>query len=334
MSPSGSDVEQQLISTGESPAVAATPQAAVLQQEKEQEETQVPAREVLGPYILDRLCGRVECPRPAARGEKFVPPVGPWSQLPEWCHVGKWSHAATATFVLMLTLLCITAPIFLGGAQRELMAATVSKLSANDVNWTSVVLRAVGGSYGLLLLVGMLKTVGWWPIITYTMISWTLLSLRLLFAAAAPFSVVAAWVAELTRYIALLQTTVVVVVWWLAIVPGLVLIEKSPAKRKAFWQWNWSFSLINVHCLNLPVAAVDFLTSPRALMGMDLWIVAAFTLAYVLFYTLVLDRRGIFLYFMFTPRTHWCCLIYIAALVLMGGMLWAWVGISGCGFSL
>lgn len=331
MSSSAADVEQQLMSPEGPPAVAvadgASPHQTKCQPEKPEPD------DVLGPYVLDRLCGRVECPRPAAKGEKFVPPIGPWSELPEWCHVGKWSHAATATFVSMLTLLCATAPTALSGAQRELMAATVSDQSTEDVNWISVVLRAVGGSYGLLLLVGMLKKVGWWPIVTYTMISWTLLSLRLLFAGAAPFSVVAAWASELVRYIALLQTTVVVVVWWLVIVPLLLFVEKCPAKRKAFWKWNWSFGLINVHCLNLPVAAVDFLSSPRALTGMDCWIVGAVTLAYVLFYTLVLDRRGIFLYFMLTPRTHWCCVVYVAALVLMAGLLWAWVWISGCGFT-
>lgn len=329
--PSDSDVEQQLVSSTE----RAEPVAAARSVEGEpcSQETANP-EDLLGPYVIDRLHGRVEAPRPGRKeGETFVAPIGPWSELPEWCHVGAWSPAATVFFAVTFALLCVTSPASLGETQRELMAATVSKLAAAaDFSWASVVLRAVAGSYGLLLLAGMLKKIGWWPLITYTMISWTLLSLRLLFAAAAPFAVAAAWAAELIRYIALLQTTVVVVVWWLLIVPAILLLEKNPTKRKEFWKWNWSFALINVHCLNLPVAALDYLSAPRALMLIDLWIIGAVTLAYVLFYTAVLDRKGIFLYFMLTPRTHWCCVVYVAGLVLMGAMLWAWVGIGGCGF--
>ena len=329
---SNSDVEQQLMSSTERAELVAT--ARSVESEPWSPETANPD-DLLGAYVMDRLYGRVEGPHPAQKpGDKFVAPVGPWSELPEWCHIGAWSPAATVFFTATFALLCVTSPTSLGETQREMMAATVAELAAaSDFSWTSVVLRAVAGGYGLLLLGGMLKKIGWWPIITYTMISWTLLSLRLLFAAAAPFSTAAAWGAELIRYIALLQTTVVVIVWWLLIVPAILLLEKNHAKRNEFWKWNWSFALINVHCLNLPVAAVDFLNAPRAFMLIDLWIVGAVTLAYVLFYTAVLDRKGIFLYFMFTPRTHWCCVVYAAALVLMGAILWAWVAIGGCGFA-
>jgi hypothetical protein len=324
---SDSDVEQQLI------GMPHQPQSQQDAEEQDAEKAaEAEAADLLGPYVLDRLCGRAECPCPPVGGDKFVPPVGPWSDLPEWCHVGAWSPAATVFFSVAFGVLCAIGPVSLGETQRELMAATVSDLSAEEFSWRPVVLRAIGGCYGVLLLVAMLKKIGWWPIVTYTMLSWTLLSLRLLFAATAPFSLAAAWAAELIRYIALLQTTVVVVIWWLVIVPLVLVLEKRPAKRSEFWKWNWSFALINVHCLNLPVAAVDFLSAPRALMLTDVWIVGVATLAYVLFYTLVLDRKGIFLYFIFSPRTHWCCVIYTAALVLMGAILWAWVGIGGCGF--
>jgi hypothetical protein len=329
------DVEQQLLEM-EPAAAAETQQLREATQSSRGASKEVTVgKDVLGPYVLDRLCGRVECPRKPAEGAQFVPPAGPWSELPEWCHVGEWSPAATAFFALMFVLLCAAMPVALGIGQREQMAEVVADLSADGdaISWTPVLARAIGGTYGIALLAGMLKEIGWWPLVTYTMISWTLLSLRLLFAAAAPFSASFAWAAELIRYIALMQTTVVVVVWWLAITPLVLLLEKNPAKRKEFWNWNFSFALVNVHCLNLPVAALDFLSAPRALMPMDVFIVGAVTLTYVLFYTLVLDRNGIFLYFMFTPRHHWCCVIYAATLVLMGMMLWAWVGIGGCGMT-
>ena len=161
-----------------------------------------------------------------------------------------------------------------------------------------------------------------------------IICMRLLCAAAAPFCLAAAWGAELLRFTALLQATVVFTVWWLVIVPLLALMEKDPTKRSMFWKWNFSFALINVHCFNLPVAAVDFLYDPRAITAMDLWIVFMAAFGYIIFYTTFLDRRGIFLYFLFTPRTHWCWLVYSLMLGLMCGLLWIWARLGGVGVAM
>ena len=143
----------------------------------------------------------------------------------------------------------------------------------------------------------------------------------------------AAWASELLRFTALLQTTVVVVVWWAVIVPLIVFHEKSPAKRRIFLRWNCSFALINVHLLNLPVAALDFLSAPRALTPMDLWIALSAAFVYIVFYTLVLDRNGVFLYFMFTPRTHWCVVVWSLTLALLAGILAGWAALGGYGMT-
>jgi hypothetical protein len=290
----------------------------------------------LGPYVCARLRGRVAAPCKTAAGETFVPPMGPFQQLPEWMHVGAWSPTAYVFFAAVGLLLFAAATRALDETQRaamsDVVAMAASETAAKDS--AALVLRSLGGLWGVVILLGMLKEVGWWPLVSYTMISWSLLSLRLLSAAAAPFIGFAAWAAELLRFTALLQTTIVVAVWWLVIVPLLVFMEHDQHKRKMFMKWNCSFALINVHLLNLPVAAIDFLYNPRTVTLMDVWIVFMAAFVYVVFYTCFLDRRGIFLYFMFTPRTHWCWLVYTMMLAVMGGVLWGWARISDKGVLL
>eukprot|EP01043_Picozoa_sp_COSAG02_P011663 COSAG02_NODE_433_length_22435_cov_151.224078_18_plen_453_part_00 len=286
----------------------------------------------LGPYIVDRLCRHVPAPMPT---EPWAPPAGPFEQLPRWMHVGKWSPAAYMFFSMIAVALSVLSAWALGEQQREVMRAAVAHTAGATqgmglANW----LRVAGGIWGSVVLLGMFKTVGWWPMISYTMQSWLLLSVRLLCSACAHLFTCAAWGAELLRYTALLQTTIVVVAWWLVICPAIMLSEQHPGKRRAFCKWNCSFALINVHLLNLPVAGADFLSDPRALTLMDVWIVLVAAFIYIFFYTTILDRRGILLYFVFSPRTHFCWLVYTTAVVVMCGLLWFWAKLGGKGVDL
>ena len=76
------------------------------------------------------------------------------------------------------------------------------------------------------------------------------------------------------RFPALVQNSVVVLVWWLVLVPFITKL-KPPAERGGFLRFNLSFDLVNIHFLNLPAAGLDYLAAPRPPHLVDGWVVAA-----------------------------------------------------------
>jgi hypothetical protein len=100
-------------------------------------------------------------------------------------------------------------------------------------------------------------------------------------------------------------------------------MTEEKAKR-GFMAFNCSFALVNVHLLNLPFAAVEFLAEGRPLTFFDLWMSLVFALGYVLFYLNILDAQGIHFYIVFTPRTSWCIVAYSIVLLMYYGLYLTW----------
>jgi hypothetical protein len=263
------------------------------------------------------------------------PPAVPdqWAGLPEYMRKGPWSPLAYPAFAAFLGVLVWQAkPAFeelhlltaaAGTAHLEAVAAT----AAGWHGWIPVVCRAAGGLYMIGIIIKQVTGMGKWVVITYTIQSYSVLLVRLLLAALGRFWPWAAWGAELLRFPALVQNSVVVLVWWLVLVPFITKL-KPPAERGGFLRFNLSFDLVNIHFLNLPAAGLDYLAAPRPPHLVDGWVVAALLFCYFVFYVLVLDRHQIHLYIIFTPRTHFCVLAYAGMAGLLYGLLkgWGWAG--------
>ena len=223
-------------------------------------------------------------------------------------------------------------------------------------NW-SLCLRWWGALHGTIVLLHMRYShKSWWAMISFTMQSWTWMTFRYVAAAVeASFSPPArletpslslwhwipsndfshqlavralegsSWVRETLRFPALLQNTITVAVWWLALVP-VVVASSKPKHRKAFLKWNFSFFLVNVHLLNLPLAAADqLLIHPVRLFNWhDVWVAAVMAVTYLIFYLLVLDRVGLHFYIILSPRTWWCVVVYSLLLLAGVGLKFAW----------
>ena len=186
----------------------------------------------------------------------------------------------------------------------------------------------------------MAKHVGVWPLISYTMISWSLMTARYTLQVLGITRV-----AELLRFPSLAQNSVTVLVWWLILVP-IMHLNTSGKARADFWKWNLSPFLLNVHGAlkymlydynsklhnyvilfvgaNLPLAVVDHLISPRQLTHHDLWTGLAIGTAYLTFYLNVLDSNGLHLYIILSPRTVAAALVYAASLASYGGLWKFW----------
>jgi hypothetical protein len=94
--------------------------------------------------------------------------------------------------------------------------------------------------------------------------------------------------------------------------------------RERFWKFNTSFGLINLHLLNLPMCAIEFLAARKCLNFFDLWVSLVIALCYVLFYLNVLDANGFHFYIVFTPRTKWCLVSFSSIVIMYYGIYLGW----------
>ena len=104
-------------------------------------------------------------------------------------------------------------------------------------------------------------------------------------------------------------------IWWTALYP-IISYCLPKDKRANFNQFNLSFSLINIHILNLPIAVIEFLWSNNRFRFVDLWMGIGIAYIYVLFYLFILDVRGVHLYIILSPRTIYCSISYIIIMLL------------------
>lgn len=168
--------------------------------------------------------------------------------------------------------------------------------------------RLVVGSYGALVDVLIVAYAGFFPFTSYTLTSWNLMVGRLLFAYLGQYSAIAQTIADGLRFPALVFNSCTVILWWTVFVPLIdYLLRTDPDERRRFRKLNISPLLINIHFLNLPIVAAEFLWTGQPLRGTDLWFGQLFGFLYLSFYLLVMDAAGFHYYIIMTPRTPWCC---------------------------
>lgn len=89
----------------------------------------------------------------------------------------------------------------------------------------------------------------------------------------------------------------------------------------------FGFGMLNIHLLNLPLACANtvFGDGARPLTPCDLWLGFVFIYVYSLVYLFFLDRLGVHLYPIFSPRSRFCFVAYIAVfgLFVLTHRLWS-----------
>mmetsp|Transcript_10886 Transcript_10886/g.14167 ORF Transcript_10886/g.14167 Transcript_10886/m.14167 type:complete len:275 (+) Transcript_10886:102-926(+) len=159
-------------------------------------------------------------------------------------------------------------------------------------------------------LVAMFIYAGPWPMASYTMISWTFLTLRHWARALNAPRIFT----EIIRFPAVAGTVVTVVIWWIILVPAISFFAPSDSIRRGFLKFNFSPFLLNVHLINFPLCMIDHALGPRSFVFTDLYIGIIIGMIYLLFYLLVLDAKGFHFYIILSPRTPMC--IFSFSLVL------------------
>jgi len=195
-----------------------------------------------------------------------------------------------------------------------------NNISVPETSWETRVLLGALACYAIGVQVRMCVQLGPWPYVSYTMVSYALLTVRLLSVALGMGAV-----AEFLRFPMLVMATNTTTVWWTLIVPAMLVCMPEKQRRK-FIEFNFSFFLISVHLLNLPLAMIDHHLTWRPLSLWDLWVGLVVAMMYLTFYLLVLDAKGMHFYIILSPRRAWCCipgysavlLVYVGIYCMMG----------------
>ena len=242
--------------------------------------------------------------------------------IPRKYRVGYWSPIAV---------------VFIGGLEASVIVYWPTELPAappaTELFSTSHALDAAVFAWTLFVVVWIART-GFLKglFISFTGWSWFLLVTRAAIATFRPFtgpgSVLANFLGcaqSLVRFPTVLGATVTFFVWNLLLLPLIYFFAfgNDAKKRAGFLRFNWSLSMTNLHVCNLPLAMIHTVvgSNVQPFTNVDLW--AAFFVAavYCLLYFLILDRAGVHLYPVFSPRAHWCVISY-AMLIGLYGATW------------
>lgn len=253
-------------------------------------------------------------------------PQGSFNGYFDWVdpklRVGRWSIGSYIAFPAIVSSLVLFQP--------DGIVSTTIASSACPALYTRYWYYNAAASIWMAYVLGRnIYQEGWAvPYTTFTVWSWTMLLVRHALSTVLPFidnnqdeskmHNAAILLAEAFRVPSLLNAVVVFVVWNLIMAPAIYLTMETKEKKKQFVDWLFQFNLLNQHGLNLPLAVMSaVITAPRAFTDADLYFAMATLVTYFAFYLLVLDRLGVHLYHIFSPRTSYCFLIW-------GGVAWAY----------
>ena len=173
----------------------------------------------------------------------------------------------------------------------------------------------IGLYFGLFTL-GAIYLIGPWPLVSYTITSWNVLTARLLAVSLSHWHPPLRSVARVLKFPAVLMSTVTCSVWWCVLVPVIYSLLPGQKARGDFMKFNFSPFLLHIHGVNLPVAMMDFVAHGIKLTFFDLYCGVVISYIYMLFYLNVLDPAGVQIYIVFTPRTRWSIAIYGSIFVI------------------
>ena len=244
--------------------------------------------------------------------------------VPERYKRGRWSKLAH----LGVLSIALWIGVYYREAQRsfnEDVLPEISGVSSRDGPSANLQLvRVFVGSYFFLFISFCIYMIGPWPLVSYTISSWNVLTMRYLAAYFATLTAdpTIALLARTLKFPALVMNTITVTVWWGVLVPLIYFLLKSKAEKEGFMKFNFSVFLLHIHGLNLPVAIYEFLASSshESLHFYDLYCSICMSFVYMLWYLNILDPAGIQIYIVFTPRTRWSLLTYVTVFTIHLGL--------------
>jgi hypothetical protein len=257
----------------------------------------------------------------------FIDPDNPWVMvehgslagrfdfIPLRFRVGPWSLSAMIYITTLYYLTALSGAYFSSEISQPWWSASES-ITGTETLFESLEYPAVHSTkwyyhlltgFWMLYIMRLIYTgpaglVAWG---TYTVQSWTLLCVRHFLCAAAPVSPMSAILAEWIRFPVACSATITFVLWNTVVGPFIYVYGmKTPEQKSRFLTFVTSFRLTQIHVWNIFFcwANVYWASPPRLLEGMDLYMAALSVMTYMAFYLGILDRIGVHLYPVFSPR--------------------------------
>lgn len=273
----------------------------------------------------------------------LLDPSRPWVLVPEgsfggffdWVpahfRIGPWCATAIA-YLTAIYYLAFVAGCYLWLHHESWKMEDLRYPGVGTLEWTYQVVTSVWMLFIIYLVwIGPMGLRAW---ATYTIQSWSLLTLRHILAALvplAPNNYHLLVCAELIRFPAACSATVTFGIFNLVLAPYVYFFSGKTAKAKQeFVQFIFSFRLVQIHVFNLLFGYLNvaWASPPRALTALDLYLSIVSVLLYTLWYLGVMDRLGIHVYPIFTPRdslvvvTSWT---FLTGVYLANFAGWRWL---------
>jgi len=244
---------------------------------------------------------------------------GPWVLVPEgsllgffdWVpknlRVGSWSLFAAPTLALLTAAIIYSRP---EGDVYLTDPSSYPELWSVDWWYNASTCLLMNGL--IVYIVNFKASIG--AVATFTILSWLMNAARHGINALAPFlddGHLLLKLNHISRFPSLASASLTFTIWNAVLFPYILLwILDDAKKRKGFIIWNFNPRMTQLHVCNMIYALLNTAVTgrrhgslPQPFDYEDLWYGMAYGLCYGLFYTLILDRLGVHIYPIFSPRS-------------------------------
>jgi len=267
----------------------------------------------------------------------FIDPRKPWvlvpngslmgyfDFVPEHYRIGPWTRVSLALPIIFSIALFLLKP---GTELFETADSSDHRCCLKASSYPEVF--SVYWWYNVILFVHMTGVVAWsmfhrtpFIIFAYTIQSWIMNSTRHGLNALAPFLNDGHFLLHINRILrfpALFSSVIVFITWNFILLPFFY-FSFNDTKRKSFMNWNIEFRMVQWHICNVLYSVMNTLITQSGdntfqhFIYEDIWYALFYGLGYGLFYVLFLDRIGIHVYPVFSPRTNYSAVLWVGKFI-------------------
>lgn len=265
----------------------------------------------------------------------FIDPRKPWllvpngnlmglfDFVPEYLRVGPWTRITSALPFVFTVILLLLKPET-GSFETSLESTDHHRCCMTASSYPEVF--SAYWWYNVTLFVHMTGLVAWsmyqrtpFLIVAYTIQSWIINSTRHGLNAVAPLlndGHLLLHINRVLRFPAILSSVVVFVTWNFLLLPFIYFRCSDGTEKKALLQWNIEFKMVQFHVCNIVYSIMNTLFTQsgdstfQLFTYEDMWYGLVYGLGYGLFYVLVLDRVGVHMYPVFSPRSNYSAILW------------------------
>ena len=265
--------------------------------------------------------------------------LGFFDWVPENLRVGRWKTIAFPTLLGIVFLLYLTAPL---DDKYDLQVSTYPSEYTKLWYYNSIAFMLMAYMF---LWICRHRSKG--VVVTFTILSWITNFTRHGINALAPFLPNQHFLLKINhvlRFPALLGASITFTVWNFVLFP-YVYVSKldTEEKKNSFLDFNFKFRLVQQHVCNIIYAILNTMVTgslviedgsgkrlPKLFDEEDLWYGGVYVMGYGLFYTMILDRLGVHLYPVFSPRSNLVLVTWLLIIMLIFGFykFWNWMMVN------